>query len=648
MENHLQQISESLKTKLINTMDNMLSFVKKYPKAELPEVSNDFLIAKDILKKGEFNLVVCGRVKYGKSTFINSLIGRNLLPVCTDVATSRVFKISHAEEDSFYVVFSNGDREKISEEDLGKYGNQSVINSRGEVKAEASVAYIQVNTRMDFLPKGVSIIDTPGIGSTYPLHTQITKQFVKMADAALFILNPTPLDDMEIKFLKELAEITPNLMFVATKIDNKSKSATTDSIVGNTKKIEDSIGDKLYRKPCIWTMSSQSLLEAATSDDETSSDFKYLISGYDVVKEEILKLIFLTQGYYKTSVVYNTAVSYYQTIYKSLTNRKEQAKKAIQEYEHLLSQYDTAKNGFTAQMGDVKRKEVSEEIEKILKTLESNFNKKFSGDGTIAKKYEDEILLLGSDEDIAEYCESVGERLSSDIQNEWELLINLVQSKVQEAVVKFHDDCKMMIPEDLDLSVCCDGISDPVVENITIREKMSGVRSEMLMGTAMTGALGTLLGSASYFFPAVMTPILPVAYPVLILLGVGVIFWGAVSGREKAKAAHLTKSKNELKRYITDAIRNYRTQLTETSLENNKYKSLYQGFVEATRKQAKDSIETIYDKYQKEIQAMKSTIMKAKQDPEVVVALDFMLSKWEENKNDLKSIHTLLESINLE
>lgn len=82
-------------------MDGMVSFHASYPKAGLPEVSDDFKITRELLTKGEFNLAVCGKVKNGKSSLINALIGKELLPVCNDVATSRVFKISNSDKEEF-------------------------------------------------------------------------------------------------------------------------------------------------------------------------------------------------------------------------------------------------------------------------------------------------------------------------------------------------------------------------------------------------------------------------------------------------------------------------------------------------------------------------------------------------------------------
>lgn len=147
-----------LKNEILKLMKDMKSFQAKYPKAKLPKPSDDFVLAEDLLAKGDFNLAVCGKVKNGKSSLINALIGRRILPECNDVATSRVFKISNAETDSFFIIYSNGDKKEITLHELAQYGSQAEIDTTGETSSDKLIAYIQVNTPIDFLPEGVSIV----------------------------------------------------------------------------------------------------------------------------------------------------------------------------------------------------------------------------------------------------------------------------------------------------------------------------------------------------------------------------------------------------------------------------------------------------------------------------------------------------------
>ena len=109
---------ESLNSAMSGVMEKMQSFVAANEKLALPQPSVEFTAMKQLLDKGEMTLVVCGKVKNGKSSLINAIIGRELLPVASNVATSQVFKLFHSDVDTFSVVYVNGDRKPITKEKL--------------------------------------------------------------------------------------------------------------------------------------------------------------------------------------------------------------------------------------------------------------------------------------------------------------------------------------------------------------------------------------------------------------------------------------------------------------------------------------------------------------------------------------------------
>lgn len=638
--------AQELKNNVLDSMNCFHGFLKKYPRAELTQPSNDFILSKELLQKGEFNLAVCGKVKNGKSSLINAFIGKALLPVCTDVATSRVFKISNANTDSFYVVYGNGDKKQITEAQLVSYGSQSAIDDAGIIDADKTIAYIEVNTKLDFLPEGVSIIDTPGIGSTYPQHTAITKQYLKMADAVLFVANPTPLEKIELDFLKEVVAITPNIMFVTTKIDENGSENVENTLTDNTEKINKSIGDKLYRKVKMLTMSSTILMDAAISNDKEVADFNLEISGYDAVKEEILKTIFLTQGYYRVGVAYNALVKYYQVILGSLQNRLDVARKSSEEYDRLRQEYEEAQESFVNQMGEEKRRNVLNEVEMILKTMDYDFNQTFSSHGDFVKDYESKIESLTS-ETINGFGEGLGERIVSELQGKWNDLTGTVYEKMMDAVNRYNEECQMSVPNNIRI-MNPDNNADPSLPDVTFKDKMAAARTEMLTAGMISTAATTVAGAAWYFFPAVVAPTLPVLAPVLVVLSVGALVWGAVSGRKIAIDKQLAKNKAALKNYLYDTVSSCKKQLVETSLQNGKYQSLYQGFVVSVRQQAQKALTDIYEKYKKELDAMKKTLAESRQNPQLVLALEQMLTEWQANRPILQSIKQKLETFNVD
>lgn len=644
MENNKEKISSTqLKSEIIKLMDGMVAFQKAYPKFDFPKVSENFKLTRELIEKGEFNLAVCGKVKNGKSSLINALIGRELLPVCTDVATSRVFKISHSNEEKFYVVYGNGDRKEISQDELATYGSQAVINKKGEADIEKTISYIQVFTPMDFLPEGVSMIDTPGIGSTYPHHTAITKQYIKQADAAMFVMNPTPLEDIEVDFLKEIVSVTPGILFVTTKIDQNGNDSVEESLKRNRQIIETAVGSELPFGISMLKMSSKLLLEAAAEKDEMTSAFNYEISGYDDVKSAMNNMVFTILGYYRSGLAYNACVEYYKDVLNTLKLRHETAVKAATEYDNLLKSYESAQANFNENMGEAKKKELVSKIEAVLKTMEYDFNQIFAPKGNIITKYTDEIEKL-SEAEMTTYSEDLGDKIVAEVQNEWDKLTSLVMSRIEELITQFDKDCYLSIPEGI-ITISKDNIDDPLVKDVQMRDRIGKMRNEMFLGTAITGALSTVVGGAYFFLPALVTPALSVIAPVMVVLGIGSVLWGAISGNQKAKQETLQKNKSNLLKHLSETMAYCRKQIVDVSLADGKYQSLYQGFVNATREQVKNTMSNICSKYSNQLESMKKTVVESKQNPQLVMALEHLVTEWSKNKVLIKDVHDKLENV---
>lgn len=642
-KNDKQSAAQQLKREILKLMDSMAEFHKSYPKFDFPKVSDKFLLSRELLEKGEFNLAVCGKVKNGKSSLINALIGKELLPVCTDVATSRVFRISHSEEERYFVVYGNGDRKEISQEELTAYGSQAAINEEGEAQIENTISYIQVFTPLDFLPEGVSLIDTPGIGSTYPHHTAITKQYLHQADAALFVMNPTPLEDIEVDFLKEIASITPGILFVTTKIDQNGNDSIAESLKRNRQIIEKAVGDKLSFGLSMLTMSSKLLLEASTNKDELTSEFNYKISGYDEVKSAMSNMVFTIMGYYRSGLSYNACVEYYKDVLNALKLRHEMAVKAATEYDKLLTTYEEALANFNERMNETKRKELFKEIEDILKTMEYDFKQIFTAKGTVAKKFSSEIEQL-SEADITAYSERLSDRIIADVQGEWNRLTSLVMSRVEELVTQFNKNCYLSIPNGI-ISISGANTGEVSINEVQMRDRIGKMRNEMYIGTSLGVALSSVLGGAYVFFPAIVAPVLPVVAPVMAVLGLGSVLWGAISGNKKAKQETLQKNKANLLQHLSETMTYCYNQIVNVSLSNGKYESLYQGFVNAVREQVKNSIKNIYTKYSEELKTMKKTVVESKNNPQLVLALEHLVDEWSKNNIRIQAIRDKMETV---
>src|SRR4051812_32104635 len=104
------------------------------------------------LASAAFRVLVVGEVKRGKSTFVNALLGAEVLPVDVDVATSQVFRVRRAAREAYRLRFEDGSARAIGLEDLPRYGSQAVADAGGAATPEAVLRWIEVERPATFLP----------------------------------------------------------------------------------------------------------------------------------------------------------------------------------------------------------------------------------------------------------------------------------------------------------------------------------------------------------------------------------------------------------------------------------------------------------------------------------------------------------------
>lgn len=173
--------------------------------------------------EGRFHLAVLGQFKRGKSTLLNALTGKPVLPVGVVPLTAIPTFIRYAETPKITIQFQDNDETDCFSG--GTAGERSsylarFVTEEGNPKNTRKVREVQVELPASILAGGVVLIDTPGIGSTYRHNTQATLDFLKECDAALFLISADPpITEAEIGFLQEVREKIPRLFFVMNKID---------------------------------------------------------------------------------------------------------------------------------------------------------------------------------------------------------------------------------------------------------------------------------------------------------------------------------------------------------------------------------------------------------------------------------------------
>ena len=177
----------------------------------------------DRLAQGRFHLAVLGQFKRGKSTLLNALLGEPVLPTSV-VPLTAIPTFIHPGRDLRASVLFQDDRQA---EGLTASGVEELnaflarfVTENGNPKNGLGVLQVEVTHPADILRKGVVLIDTPGIGSTFRHNTEATLNFLPQCDAALFLVSADPpMTEVEVEFLKQVRTKVPRLFFIFNKAD---------------------------------------------------------------------------------------------------------------------------------------------------------------------------------------------------------------------------------------------------------------------------------------------------------------------------------------------------------------------------------------------------------------------------------------------
>ena len=256
----------------------------------------------EIYNEREFQLLVVGEVKKGKSFFINALLGEpNLLPIDTHVATATVYKVMYGDTKKYKIFFNptvnpegvsqyEEARSPIETTDPKKVAEYGTENQNPGNKKE--VARIEVYLPNPILKSGAVIIDTPGLNSLFAEHGEIPWCYAPTANAICFVLDsleaPATAEDMAnlkgfLKIAKQTSGSTPFLFFVQTKTDLVDQEGWQTYRDRNTEIIKKNLPE-YFTDPEVelnYFPVSSELEELANADDTMSEPD----SGFSLVHE---------------------------------------------------------------------------------------------------------------------------------------------------------------------------------------------------------------------------------------------------------------------------------------------------------------------------------------------------------------------------
>ena len=220
-----------------------------------------------------FSIVTVGEFSAGKSTFLNALMHKAVLPSFSTETTATVNFLRHkdmAEPGQAGVVYYREPepRKQVLTE-LNKDILAQVVSTRGNQEGQLTVAqtvdHVDLFLDSKFLKDGVMLVDSPGLNGIEEHHREITEDQIRKSHACIFLFGadrPGSRSDFEI--LRDLQNQVHNIFLVINKIDliQASEGESPDMVAQKLQNDYKRLFPEATKIPHIWPISARDALTA--------------------------------------------------------------------------------------------------------------------------------------------------------------------------------------------------------------------------------------------------------------------------------------------------------------------------------------------------------------------------------------------------
>lgn len=309
------------------------------------------------LEKGIFKIIVLGEFNHGKSTFLNALLGQEILPASICPTTAIIAQIIYGDQEKIEIVRTDSTEvETITPEDFTEIYSlgieEQTQESQETVNKFEKIKYATVYTQSPLLENSIMLIDSPGLNE-HELRSKLSFSFFQDSQAVIILLDPTqPFSLKEKEFIEENCQpgYMDHVFFVFNKFD-KIRPRNRERIKEYCKQqlspyfldTQGGLDEELYQDRVFFVSSSQAL-EARTEENVSEKlehsgieDFEnklenFLTSRYRVKSIVSSKLKFLLT---LVEQVRLTAENYRSGLEQSLEELEQKRKQSERELEKL-------------------------------------------------------------------------------------------------------------------------------------------------------------------------------------------------------------------------------------------------------------------------------------------------------------------------
>ena len=234
------------------------------------------LALRERMDAARLRVLVAGEAKRGKSTLINALLGRPILPAGVTPLTAVATTVRYGDDPHAEARFADGHEEKQPLTAL-----PDLVTERGNPGNRRHVTAVTVYLDAPLLAGGVELVDTPGTGSVYTWDTDAAHQALEAMDAAVFVLAADPpVSAAERDLYAKVTRLSVAMFTVVNKADHLDAAGVAEATGFTSRVLAQSAGSP-GQPGRIYPLSARAALDGGDPGfDVFAADFRvYLTSS---------------------------------------------------------------------------------------------------------------------------------------------------------------------------------------------------------------------------------------------------------------------------------------------------------------------------------------------------------------------------------
>ena len=413
LKSFVNEYKETYVLKEVVYEDGLVGDIKKVQKKLLDEKflpSNQLVgILNKQIRRARYpmEVAITGQFSSGKSTFLNALLARNILPTGITPVTSKVNFINYGEEYKLKITYYSGAQEFAPIESIADFTDQR----ENEMK---DIKYLTLYAPMDIL-KDISFVDTPGLNSQSQSDTDTTRKVLRDVGGIIWLTlidNAGKLSEAEV-----LEEYMQHFKNKSLCVLNQKDKLTPDQVETTTNYVKEKFG-KYFAQ--VTPISARMALESRASQKRVLLD-----DSFDAITKEFKKELNKNMGISSLDFFKDSFEAFHKKVDEINSKDMTDDMKLLKD-SNINEVLEFIENTIRPQAAEAKEFAIKKDLKGICDILIKEYE-------TITKIYDALIeVLKACENNVIEHFENIHKKYSKELFNIYNSLETIMEKIAHE------------------------------------------------------------------------------------------------------------------------------------------------------------------------------------------------------------------------